>query len=601
MTRSWFLLITLLLLCKSASSAVNFNPVNASLSLDDHMEFALSDSPSSDALHWVKDASSLDRQAHQYLHFRVNIKNTASNAIPVWFSIGFPAMKTLVVQSGEQVWKTGDAYPFTSREIHVSNYHFPILLNEMETTKIQGYMAGEILRYSFVVGTPEYFTNMYVNTIQRDMAFFGAMALLTVLCLLGFIASRNIVFLSFATFIFATTFWFFRVFGYAFELLWPQYPSLNDISYAISIYAVLLSSFWVVFASLAKEGHHVFGSTWVKRFCFSLPIIGIIVWQTVGLDLALRLPVLLFFLFIVVAVVVITVEHRRGSDRAKWLACAMFPVTLSTFFLIIVALFDVDIELDPVATFMSGVVLTCLFIVALTTRYMVNVVQRERDAQKVAAQTKAQQAAKLEQLVKQRTLELEKTNEVLAKLASYDALTGLPNRRSIDFFVDESFASGNENTTELFIALLDLDHFKNINDTYGHETGDIVLKAVAKTLAPLNNDNQIAGRYGGEEFAIVQRIDKRMSEPKHPSQGKAPASQTAKSATQEHEHFLSQLQKVHRTINSLVINDVEGIHVGVSIGWAHCSNAESIVDTFRRADSALYRAKDKGRNLIING
>jgi GGDEF domain-containing protein len=92
-----------------------------------------------------------------------------------------------------------------------------------------------------------------------------------------------------------------------------------------------------------------------------------------------------------------------------------------------------------------------------------------------------------------------------------------------------------------------------------------------------------------------------MSEPKHPSQGKAPASQTAKSATQEHEHFLSQLQKVHRTINSLVINDVEGIHVGVSIGWAHCINAESIVDTFRRADSALYRAKDKGRNLIING
>ena len=130
-----------------------------------------------------------------------------------------------------------------------------------------------------------------------------------------------------------------------------------------------------------------------------------------------------------------------------------------------------------------------------------------------------------------------------------------------------------------------------------------MLKAVAATLAPLNNDNQIAGRYGGEEFAIVQRIDKRIdkptAEPKHPSQGKAPVSPTAESATQEHEHFLSQLQKVHKTINSLVINDVKGKHVGVSIGWAHCSNAENIVDTFRRADSALYRAKDKGRNLII--
>lgn len=597
MIRSCILLIVLLLQCNSALAIATFNQVNTPLVLDNDMEFAVSNSPSPSPaqLHWVNDASSLKRQSHQYLHFRVSINNASSSSVSVWFSIGFPAMKTLVVTSGEHAWKTGDAYPFTSREIHVANYHFPILLEASETTKIQGYMSGEILRYSFVVGTPAYFTNMYVGTIERDMTFFGAMALLTVLCLLGFIASRNVVFLSFATFIFATTFWFFRVFGYAFELLWPQYPSLNDISYAISIYAVLLSSFWVVFASLKRDGHHVFGSTWVKRLCFALPFIGVTVWQTMGLDLALRLPVILFFLFFGIAAVVITVELRKGSAPAKWLALAMFPVTLSTFLLIIVSLFNVDIDLDPVATLMAGVVLTSLFIVALTTRYMVEVVQSERDAQKLAAQTKAQQAAELEKLVRERTLELEKTNQALAKIASYDSLTGLPNRRSIDFFVDESFSDNNAHTTELFVALLDLDHFKVINDTYGHEVGDIVLKTVANALEPLNSETQIAGRYGGEEFAIVQRVDKS----KVQSQETASGTQTTKNATTGYAQFLAQLTMLHEVINSLVIDEVKGRPVGVSIGWAHCHCADSIVDTFRRADSALYRAKDKGRNLII--
>ena len=92
-------------------------------------------------------------------------------------------------------------------------------------------------------------------------------------------------------------------------------------------------------------------------------------------------------------------EHKKGSDKAKWLAAAMLPVSLSTLILIVLALFDVTIDLDPIATFMSGIALTCLFIVSLTTSYMVKVVQRERDTQQRAAEDKAQQALKLEQLV----------------------------------------------------------------------------------------------------------------------------------------------------------------------------------------------------------
>lgn len=590
MKRSCLLFIVLLLNFHEAFASAKFNNENSALVLDEHMEFAVSDTISSDNLKWVKDDAILNRQPNQYLHFRVTLNNEFNQTIPVWFSVGFPAMKTLVFKANGEVWETGDAFPFKSREVHVSNYHFPLQLQPKETELIQGYMKGEILRYTFVVGSPEYFTNMYVDTLQRDMTFFGAMSLLTLLCFLGFFASRKIVFLSFATFIFATTFWFFRVFGYAFELLWPQAPWLNDISYAVSVYAVLISSFWVVFASLSRDGHQVFGATWAKWFCVALPFIGLLAWQTVSLDFALKLPVLLFFGFIVMAAIVITVEHKKGSDRAKWLAAAMLPVTLSTLILISIAVFQISIDLDPIATFMTGIVLTSLFIVSLTTSYMVKVVQRERDAQKVAAQDKARQAEKLEALVKERTLELEKTNKTLAKLASCDVLTGLPNRRSIDFFVDESFTANSDDAQQctedivLFVALLDLDHFKSINDRYGHDVGDIVLKAVAHVLQDFNNDTRIAGRYGGEEFAVIERKRERKRE----------------RGNHEEASFAKTLSTIHKSINELAIAELPDQQVGVSIGWSSCTTSDDIVDAFRRADNALYAAKDRGRNVILD-
>ena len=231
---------------------------------------------------------------------------------------------------------------------------------------------------------------------------------------------------------------------------------------------------------------------------------------------------------------------------------------------------------------MSGLVMTCLFMVALTASYMVKVVQRERDAQKETAQLKSEQASKLEALVKERTLALEQTNSTLAELASKDSLTELPNRRTLDMFVDNTFDKSLHDHDALAIALIDLDHFKSINDTFGHDVGDEVLKGIANILAPLNDERQVAARYGGEEFAIAKRITK-------PND----------SQSNEAEEFAKQLEIVHRAINQLVIASIGDRKLGACIGWTLCKGSDDIVEAFRRADKALYLAKDKGRNLII--
>ena len=581
------LLLLLSLWLNSAIAAAVFSDTNSQLLLDPHVEFALSDSTQRpENAKWIDDVSQLDRLPHHFLHFRVNIQSTLPSPQPVWFSVGFPALKTLVVRYENDQWHTGDALPFSSREVSVPNYHFPLLLPSNGNATIEGYMQGEILRYTFMLGTPEYFSNMYAQTLQRDMTFFGAMTLLSVLAFIVFIASRKKVFLSFTAFILAITFWFYRVFGYAFEHLYPNHPEFHDLTYAISIYGVLMSSFWVLLASLSKRNHRVFGATTIKWLCFLLPIAGVFTWKFMGLDMALRLPVLALVPLMLIASVVIIVEHKRGSDTAKWLAGAMFPVSLSTLILIVVTLFEVNYPFDLVTTFMFGVAITCVFMVVFTAHYLVGVVQRERDAQKQTAELKAQQTEKLEVLVRERTRALEEMNAKLTELASTDALTKLPNRRTIDLFIDNSFLPSSPSCIAIFIALLDLDHFKNINDTLGHDVGDIVLQAVAKVLSPLNSPYQVAGRFGGEEFAIIRRI-----EDKKPECGQL---EDAKQA------FAQLLNRVHKEINLIEIDELDNRKLGSCIGWATCSDANYIIETFRRADNALYTAKDNGRNLIVS-
>lgn len=559
----------------SVNGYVLFTDINEELTLTEHAEFAISNTAElSGNENWVDNPHSLERKSNQYLHFRVEVASNHSSPTPVWFNVTFPAIKYLQVSDGNRVWKTGDALPFSTREINLPNYHFPSILPANDSVTFTGHMRGEILRYNFSLATPEKVINDYVDTLQRDMAFFGAMAILTALSFLVFFATRKIAFLSFAVFIFATTFWFFRVFGYAFEILWPQTPELNDISYAVSIYALLLSAFGVIVTVLKRPGRQIYGEKFIKWFCYLLPLIGIAVWQTLGLDLALRLPVLLFFPYLIISVVVIIVEHKRGSDIAKRFAIAMLPIAVSSLFLVIIALNNTLSTWDPVATFMAGILLTCVFMIVITSNYLVKLLQKERDAEKEVAQMRSEQTSILESLVKERTKELERSNTMLAELASKDTLTNLPNRRSVDLFVDASFAEATGDEKVIAIALIDLDHFKNINDTYGHEVGDIVLKKAANVLAAFNSDSLLAGRFGGEEFAIIAR-------------------------DMNDNRFYMTLHSIHNSINELSITEIEDRKVASSIGWTMCTGPIDVVDAFRRADKALYTAKNKGRNRII--
>ncbi|TXD81930.1 GGDEF domain-containing protein, partial [Mitsuaria sp. TWR114] len=113
------------------------------------------------------------------------------------------------------------------------------------------------------------------------------------------------------------------------------------------------------------------------------------------------------------------------------------------------------------------------------------------------------QQARLEQLVGERTRELEASRAQLEELASRDALTGLWNRRALTEILQREVVRARRERTPLTLAIVDIDHFKQVNDTHGHPAGDAVLKDFAGRLAATVRPYDAVGRLGGEEFCLV--------------------------------------------------------------------------------------------------
>jgi diguanylate cyclase (GGDEF)-like protein len=159
-----------------------------------------------------------------------------------------------------------------------------------------------------------------------------------------------------------------------------------------------------------------------------------------------------------------------------------------------------------------------------------------------------------------------------------DTLTGLPNRRALYDSIDALEQDKTFQVSEISVLFFDLDHFKDVNDTFGHETGDCVLKLFAKTAAEYLKGRGTIACMGGEEFAAVL-----------PGVEAAEATETAEAIRQSFAMSAAEVEG-HNT----------GTTVSVGIASRACTPCDSsdLGALFRRADAALYVAKRSGRNRV---
>jgi diguanylate cyclase (GGDEF)-like protein len=168
--------------------------------------------------------------------------------------------------------------------------------------------------------------------------------------------------------------------------------------------------------------------------------------------------------------------------------------------------------------------------------------------------------------------------EEVQNLALTDALTGLYNRRGLFEIGHIEFTRARRLEREFSLIMIDIDHFKRVNDRYGHPTGDQVLQFLASKLISTARDTDIVGRYGGEEFAIFL------------------SGSGGKAAMELAERLRAPIEKT-----SFNVEDEE-IRITISLGVAEYNENNPNLETLvARADQALYVAKHKGRNRVALG
>lgn len=181
----------------------------------------------------------------------------------------------------------------------------------------------------------------------------------------------------------------------------------------------------------------------------------------------------------------------------------------------------------------------------------------------------------IEERIEIRTKELNVANERLAKISREDPLTELLNRRSFVEAATHDLERSQRSEEPLSVLLLDADHFKTVNDTYGHAGGDMILIAIADLLRASLRKTDIIGRLGGEEFAAIL--------PDTPVEDAQLVAENLRKAIEAH---------------SVSFGGKE-LKVTTSIGLSSANQSDTLETLLHRADTAMYDAKDSGRNKVV--
>ncbi|ADL12407.1 GGDEF domain-containing protein [Acetohalobium arabaticum] len=167
---------------------------------------------------------------------------------------------------------------------------------------------------------------------------------------------------------------------------------------------------------------------------------------------------------------------------------------------------------------------------------------------------------------------LQQAKDEIEKLSKTDELTGLANRRHFMNYLQKIFSQAQRYSQSLSLVMIDLDKFKNINDTYGHDAGDKVLSALGDLLNNETRNEDLAARIGGEEFIVI-------------------LTQTDLNDARNY------AERIRKKISKLNIESIP-VKITASLGVATMKNNDDYESIFNRADEALYKAKNSGRDKV---
>lgn len=547
-----------------------------------------------DALRWqvVSHEAPNYGFAQQPHWFRFRVQNTAQHASELLLEIAYPLLDEVrlyqvdVALNEHRQVITGVMVPIDERPYYHHNLIIPLSIPALAAQDIYLRVATKgSLQVPLRLWQPDEFHRYDQSRMMAFGALFGMLLVMAIYNFFLFAMIRDLSLLYYVAYSVVLMLFQAQMHGFANQWLWPTFDWWR--ANAIVVLIPLLTAFGCLFAQSFLQLKSRYSR--LNRLLMVLAGLSAVL-LVLGLILPYSFVIRLQTPFsILVAMVLLGVGMERWNSG---FSSARLFVLAWAFFLAAVVLYAISkmgwvprTWLTEYAMPAGAMIEMVLFAFALAHRY-----NAQRRAYMQAQQTalRLQRIAKedLEVKVNERTLalqqtlaELEQANQRLQSISTLDGLTGIKNRRYFDDRLASEWQLALRNRQPLSLLLLDIDHFKQFNDQYGHLAGDECLKQVAVLLAETaTRPSDEAARYGGEEFAIIL------------------PNTDASGAT----HVAEGIRRVMETTSFIV--DQRAHRITLSIGAACFDNLEGRYpsDLIAAADEALYAAKISGRNRVVS-
>lgn len=530
--------------------------------------------------------------------FRVRIGNQGEASEPLFLEIGYPVLdhiEVFLVHNGEVVEQhlLGDSKPFYDRPVHHRNFLVPLALPA--NGEVSVYLRVDTSSSMQVPLTLWEQDAYYVADQARSLfegIYYGIVLVMIFYNLFVYMAVGERSFLYYVGFISAMPLFLASLHGFSFQYLWPEATRWNDQAIIVFLNLVVFfgAAFSIRFINVSRTNHPILNRMMVGL----MGVAGLM--AAAGTLIPYRLTVtptiLVAFVGCTAMLLVSIVRWVKKDPAVRYYALAWvfmlfggIVLALSKFTMLPRNLMTEN------ATQVGSALGVILLSVALADRLnkekkrafeaqqkLLGEERKARMAQEKSLRIQQEANTLLEQRVQERTMDLESLNGQLLELSSTDALTGLKNRGYFDRAFSSAVVKAYRFGQPLSLLLLDIDHFKKFNDTYGHLVGDDCLQMVANGIRRcVTRPQDLAARYGGEEFVVLL--------PDTPEEG----------ALRVAEKIRQQIEETGFQISDKVL------HLTVSVGvCAVCPHdADATKAIFRWADEALYEAKGQGRNRVV--
>ena len=555
---------------------------------------------------------------------KFTLENQSDETLSRLIEIAYPVLDYVdiyAVSQGQilQAYHLGDKFSFSHRPIQHRNFVAPI---ELQAHKGLDLFIRVKTESAMQIPLMVWEKNRFLEHVQSQLLglglFFGIMFIMAMYNLFIFFSVREISYLYYVLYVLFMSLFLASLNGLSFQYLWPSATTWNDQSILVGLSGVCLFALHFV-ASFLKIKKYLKRLAHFYRFLQGYCLILIFSTLILPYHIAIRIVIVTSVVLIFCALVVGVARWMAGDPSARfftlaWIVLLLGGLTLAmNKFGMIPDLFITRNALQ----FGAAIEVLCLSfaladrlntekkiryeaqMAALENEKLARMAQEKallqekksrmaqekalihekeaREAQERALFIQKQANETLEQRVYERTRELETANRKLKELSNTDGLTGLKNRRYFNEEFHHEFVRAVRDKTPLSVLLIDVDHFKKINDTYGHLAGDDCLKLIAEAIQALvRRECDFVSRYGGEEFCMV-----------------LPNTRT--------DGALHMAEAVRKSVEALGFI-LDGVHVQVTVSVGVVTELpekkENVQHFLSQADEALYLSKQQGRNRV---